>query len=49
MMSKLRAFIDHVKSRSDTGDRKRIRSGKAQQGERERKPAGAGSGRLRRR
>jgi DNA-binding transcriptional LysR family regulator len=41
MMPKLRAFIDHVKSRSDTGNRKRIRSDKTEIRERERRPAGA--------
>jgi hypothetical protein len=41
MMPKLRAFIDHVKSRSDTGNRKRTRSDKTEIRERERRPAGA--------
>jgi DNA-binding transcriptional LysR family regulator len=47
MMPKLRAFIDHVKNRSDDGNRKRIRSDKTQDRERERRPAGAGNVRVR--
>jgi DNA-binding transcriptional LysR family regulator len=47
MMPKLRAFIDHVKNRSDTGNRKRIRSDKTEIKERERRPPGAGNVRVR--
>jgi DNA-binding transcriptional LysR family regulator len=47
MMPKLRAFIDHVKNRSDTGNRKRIRSDKTEIKERERRPPGAGDARVR--
>jgi DNA-binding transcriptional LysR family regulator len=47
MMPKLRAFVDHVKSRSDTGNRKRIRSDKTEIKERERRPPGAGDARVR--
>jgi DNA-binding transcriptional LysR family regulator len=47
MMPKLRAFIDHVKNRSDTGNRKRIRSDKTEIKERERRPPGAGDTRVR--